>query len=280
MILQQKKLLNYLKKDTFNIIQNNPERLLEIEGIGKKKVDMITNSFVEQIDIKEIMMFLQNHSISTTYGVKIYKQYGKNTISNISENPYRLTDDIYGIGFKLADKIAYSLGVEKESPFRTDSGIKYVLSEYAASGNSYVPYKILLDSVCNLLEISIEIIESEMRNMAFQGKIHIENIKDEKVVYYLPYHIAEVNVCKNLINLDSTDFDISEEEILHFLSLIENESYIELTKMQKEAVLQSILNGVTVITGGPGTGKTTIIHTIIRVFEMMNKKNTSLCSNR
>lgn len=267
-----KKIVELFKEDTFNIIQNCPERLLEIEGIGKKKVDMITKSFVEQIDIKEIMMFLQNHGISTTYGVKIYKQYGKNTISNISQNPYRLTDDIYGIGFKLADKIAYSLGVEKASPFRTDSGIKYALSEYAASGNSYVPYNILLDNVCNLLEISMEIIENEMKNMAFQGKIHIENIKGEKVVYYLPYHIAEVTVCKNLINLDNFDFNISESEILDFLSLIENESDIELTEMQKEAVLQSILNGVTVITGGPGTGKTTIIHSIIRIFEMMHKK--------
>ncbi|MBP1926230.1 exodeoxyribonuclease V alpha subunit [Sedimentibacter acidaminivorans] len=267
-----KKIVELFKEDTFNIIQNHPEKLLEIEGIGKKKVEMITKSFVEQIDIKEIMMFLQKHGISTTYGVKIYKQYGKNTINIISENPYRLTDDIYGIGFKLADKIAYSLGVEKSSPFRSASGIKYSLFEYAANGHSYVPYKLLIDSVCNLLEINIEIIENEMKNMAFQGKIHIELIEDERVVYYLPYHTAEVNVCKNLINLQNADFNIPENDILDYLYLIENESYIELTKMQKEAVIQSISNGVTVITGGPGTGKTTIIHSIIRVFEMMHKK--------
>nr|WP_312576779.1 ATP-dependent RecD-like DNA helicase [Sedimentibacter sp.] len=267
-----KKIVELFREDTFNVIQNHPERLLEIEGIGEKKADMITKSFVEQIDIKEIMIFLQNHGISTTYGVKIYKQYGKNTISNISENPYRLTDDIYGIGFKLADKIAYSLGVETTSPYRIDSGIKYVLSEYATSGNSYVPYAILIDSVCNLLEIGIEIIENEIRNMAFQGKIHIENIKGKKVVYYLPYHIAEVNVCKGLINLYNSDYNISEVEILNYLHLMEDELHIELTEMQKEAVIQSILNGVTVITGGPGTGKTTIIYSIIRVFEMMNKK--------
>ena len=267
-----KKIVELFKEDTFNIIQNFPERLLEIEGIGEKKVEMITKSFVEQIDIKEIMIFLQSHGISTTYGVKIYKQYGKNTINNISENPYRLTDDIYGIGFKLADKIAYSLGVEKESPFRTDSGIKYILSEYAANGHSYVPYDMLLDSVSNLLEINKDKIEDEMRNMAFNGKIHIENIKDHKVVYYLPYHIAEVTVCKNLINLGNMDFDISESDISHYLQLIENETDIELTEMQKEAVIQSILNGVTVITGGPGTGKTTIIRSIIQIFEKMNKK--------
>lgn len=267
-----KKIVEMFKEDTFNIIQNHPERLLEIEGIGEKKVEMISKSFVEQIDIKEIMIFLQSHGISTTFGVKIYKQYGKNTIDNISKNPYRLTDDIYGIGFKLADKIAYSLGIEKASPFRTTSGIKYALSEYAANGHSYTPYEMLLDSVCNLLEINRENIEDDMKNMAFQGKIHIENIKDDKVVYYLPYHIAEVNVCKTLINLANMDFDITESDISPYLGLIENESDIELTEMQKEAVIQSILNGVTVITGGPGTGKTTIIRTIIRIFEKMNKK--------
>jgi len=267
-----KKIVEMFKEDTFNIIQNHPERLLEIEGIGEKKVEMISKSFVEQIDIKEIMIFLQSHGISTTFGVKIYKQYGKNTIDNISKNPYRLTDDIYGIGFKLADKIAYSLGIEKASPFRTASGIKYALSEYAANGHSYTPYEMLLDSVCNLLEINRENIEDDMKNMAFQGKIHIENIKDDKVVYYLPYHIAEVNVCKTLINLANMDFDITESDISPYLELIENESDIELTEMQKEAVIQSILNGVTVITGGPGTGKTTIIRTIIRIFEKMSKK--------
>lgn len=267
-----KKMVELFKEDTFNIIQKHPERLLEIEGIGEKKVDMITKSFVEQIDIKEIMMFLQSHGISTTYGVKIYKQYNKNTINIISENPYKLTDDIYGIGFKLADKIAYSLGVEKASPFRTASGIKYALTEYAASGHSYVPYDILLDSVCNLLEINREIIENEMKSMAFQCKIHIENIMDAKVVYYLPYHNAEVNVCKNLINLGNVDFEITESDIFPYLKLMENESYIELTQTQKQAIIQSILNGVTVITGGPGTGKTTIIRSIISVFEKINKK--------
>lgn len=267
-----KKIVDLFKEDTFNVIQNHPEKLLEIEGIGEKKLEMIIKSFVEQIDIKEIMMFLQKHGISTTYGVKIYKQYGKNTINIISENPYRLTDDIYGIGFKLADKIAYSLGVEKSSPFRSASGIKYALFEYAASGHSYVPYNLLLDSVCNLLETNIEIIENEMKNMAFQGKIHIEIIKNDKVVYYLPYHTAEVNVCKNLINLQNADFNIPESDIINYLCIIENESYIELTDMQKQAVIQSVSNGVTVITGGPGTGKTTIIHSIIRIFEMMHKK--------
>ncbi len=270
-IFTAKKIVEAFKKDTFDIIQNNPIKLTEIEGIGEKKADMIAKSFAEQADIKEIMMFLQSHNISTNYSVRIYKEYGKNTVAVIKENPYRLSEDIYGIGFKLADKIASSLGVEKDSPYRISSGVKYVLSEYAARGHTYVPYSLLVNSSANLLETTIEAAEDEIRNMAFTDKIHIETINAEAVVYYLPYHTAEVNVCKNLINLAGMDFNISEKEVLEHLNSVENDS-ISLTEMQREAIVQSVLNGATVITGGPGTGKTTIILSIIKIFEIMNKK--------
>ena len=270
-IFTAKKIVEAFKENTFDIIQNNPIKLTEVEGIGEKKADMIAKSFAEQADIKEIMMFLQSHNISTNYSVRIYKEYGKNTVAVIKENPYRLSEDIYGIGFKLADKIAFSLGVEKDSPYRISSGVKYVLSEYAARGHTYMPYSLLVNSSANLLETTVEATEDEIRNMAFTDKIHIETINSEAVVYYLPYHTAEVNVCKNLINLAGMDFGISEKEVLEYLNSVENDS-ISLTEMQKEAIVQSVLNGATVITGGPGTGKTTIILSIIKIFEIMNKK--------
>ncbi len=266
-----KKIVDAFKEDTFNIIQNNPIKLTEIEGIGAKKADMIAKSFAEQADIKEIMMFLQSNNISTNYSVRIFKEYGKNTVAIIKENPYRLSEDIYGIGFKLADKIASSLGVEKDSPYRISSGVKYILSEHAARGHTYAPYNFLVNSSASLLETTVEIVEDEIRNMAFTDKIHIETINQESVVYYLPYHKAEVNVCKDLINLARMDFNISKDEVLNYLTSVEENS-ISLTEMQKEAVVQSILNGVTVITGGPGTGKTTIILSIIKILEAMNKK--------
>ncbi len=266
-----KKIVDTFKENSFDIIQNNPLKLTEIEGIGEKKANMIAKSFAEQADIKEIMMFLQSNNVSTNYSIRIFKEYGKNTIAIIRENPYRLSEDIYGIGFKLADKIASSLGVEKDSPYRICSGVKYVLAEYAARGHSYVPYDMLVNSSASLLETTLEIIEDEIRNMAFTDKIHIETINSESVVYYLPYHAAEVNVCKSLINLGRMDFDIAEEEVLNYLKLIEQDS-ISLTEMQNEAIVQSIINGVTVITGGPGTGKTTIILSIIKILEAMNKK--------
>ena len=266
-----KKIVEVFKENTFDIIQNTPGKLTQIEGIGEKKADMIAKSFQEQADVKEIMMFLQSHNISTNYSVKIYKEYGKNTINLIKDNPYSLAEDIYGIGFKLADKIAASLGVENDSPYRISSGVKYILAEYALRGHTYTPYNLLVKATAELLETSTENIEDEIRNMAFTDKIHIEKIDLESVVYYLPYHTAEVNVCKNLINLASNEQGISEEEVFSYLESDENNS-ITLTDMQKEAVIQSIINGVTVITGGPGTGKTTIILSIIKIFEAMKKK--------
>lgn len=266
-----KKIVEAFKEDTFDIIQKTPEKLTLVEGIGEKKAQMIAKSFQDQADLKEIMMFLQNHNISTNYSIKIYKEYGKNTINVIKDNPYRLAEDIYGIGFKLADKIASSLGVEKDSPYRISSGVKYVLLEYALRGHTYAPYKSLVKATGDLLETSIENIENEIRNMAFTDKIHIETLDSEPVVYYLPYHTAEVNVCKKLINLASIDPVISEEEVLKCLEADEDKT-ISLTDMQKEAVVQAVINGVTVITGGPGTGKTTIILSIIKIFERMNEK--------
>lgn len=267
-----KKIVELFKEDTFDIIQRHSERLTEIDGIGEKKAEMISKSFLEQADIKEIMMFLQNHEISTSYSIKIYKQYGKNTINAINENPYRLAEDIYGIGFKLADKIAESLGVERISPYRISSGVKYSLLEYASRGHTYVPYNMLLNSAITLLEISADNVEDEIRNMAFTDKIHIETLNNERVIYYIPYHMAEVNVCKDLINLSRVDFNLTEENIISYLNNVENESAITLSDKQNEAIIQAIINGVTVITGGPGTGKTTIILSIITIFESMGKK--------
>lgn len=267
-----KKIVEVFKEETFEVIQKHPEKLVKIEGIGEKRAEMISKSFSEQADIKEIMMFLQNHGISPAYSVKIFKQYGKNTIPVVTENPYRLSEDIYGIGFKLADKIAYSLGVEKASSYRISSGVKYELMEYASKGHTYVPYNMLLNSTVNLLKISDTTVEDELRNMAFTDKIHIETIDNERVVYYIPYHTAEVNVCKELIDLYSVDFNLAEDEAAKLLEPIEQESSIILSPKQREAVIQSIINGITVVTGGPGTGKTTIISFIIKVFDKMEKK--------
>lgn len=267
-----KKIVELFGEDTFEIIQKHPLRLCEIEGIGEIKSDLISKNFAEVVDIKEIMIFLQSHDISTNFSVKIYKQYGKDTINTITQNPYKLNEDIYGIGFKLADKIASKLGVEKHSTYRISSGVKYILMEFASRGNSYMPYENLLESCAELLQILDSYIEDEIRNMAFTSELHIENIKDERVVYYIPYYMAEANVSNKLISLSQQGFSTTREEALDLFYKIQETLEIDLTDVQKNAVVESIINGVTVITGGPGTGKTTIIKAIIKIFQSMKKK--------
>lgn len=267
-----KKIVETFGDNTFSVIQNNPERLTEIEGIGEIKAKTISESFINQLDIKEIMMFLQSHNISPNYAVKIFKQYGNSTISVIRENPYKLAEDVFGIGFKLADKIASSIGVEKHSSFRIASGVKYLLMEGAAKGHSYLPQSVLVNMAVSLLGADKEVITLEIRSMAFQDKLHIENINGQECVYYIPYHNAEINVCNKLISLSSVDFELNDEEIEKLLNISQQDNNLELTDTQNLAVKEAIKNGVTVITGGPGTGKTTIIKTIIDIFEKINKK--------
>lgn len=273
-----KKIVDAFGKETFTIIQNYPERLMEIEGIGEIKAKTISESFVSQLDIKEIMMFLQGHNISPNYAVKIYKQYGKNTINIVNENPYRLAEDIHGIGFKLADKIAYSIGVESQSSFRIAAGIRYILLDGATRGHSYLPQNILIKAASELLGTSEEVLRLEIRDMAFQSKLHIEIIDGKECIYSIPYHTAELNVCNKLIALltpgssVSVDYGFTDDDIDRYLAYSQRDNNIELTQTQILAVKDTVKNGVTVITGGPGTGKTTIIKTILYIFESLSKK--------
>jgi exodeoxyribonuclease V alpha subunit len=165
--------------DSLDIIHYNPEKLKEIEGIGDKKIKKISEAFEEQRDLRDIMVFLQQYGITATYGVKIYKKYGKETIKIISENPYRLSEDIFGIGFKTADKIAQSMGVDPRSPYRIEAGIKFVLMEYAGNGHSYVPKKELFVKVSKLLSLKEDLIDESLRDLALKGDIHLEYIEEE-----------------------------------------------------------------------------------------------------
>ncbi len=273
-----KKIVEAFGNETFSIIQNSPERLTEIEGIGEIKAKTISESFVSQLDIKEIMMFLQGHNISPNFAVKIYKEYGKNTINIVKENPYRLAEDIHGIGFKLADKIASSIGIESASSFRIAAGIRYILMEAAANGHTYLPQEILIRSASELLGANPEVLKLELRDMAFQSKVHIEYINEKECIYSMPYYTAEINVCNKLIALlnpgsaAAVEHGLTDNDIDRYLAYSQRDNNIELTETQILAVKDTVKNGVTVITGGPGTGKTTIIKTILYIFESLNKK--------
>lgn len=262
-----KKIVDRFGADSLDIIQYNPEKLTEIEGIGPKKVEMIASSYAEQMEIKEVMMFLQTYGISTTFSVKIYKIYGENTIPFIKENPYRLATEVTGIGFKTADRIAQSMGVAIDSMYRITAGTQYVLSQAANDGHTYLPREELIEEASKILKVEPNLIEQAIMTMAVEQSIFLERIGDIDAVYLAPFYWAEMGVCERLIRLSMVDLSSSMDGVDEELRNFQREEGIIFAKKQREAILESLSNGVVVITGGPGTGKTTTINCIIDLFE-------------
>lgn len=262
-----RKIVERFGLDTMDIIQYNPEKLKEIEGIGDKKLEKIVTAYREQGEIRDIMIFLQQYGISPNHGMRIYKKYGKDTINILSQNPYKLSEDIYGIGFKKADKIAENMGISKNSPHRIQGGIRYVLNSYAANGHSYVPLGELTEETVDLLGVEADRIHESIRDLVMKGVIHALTVDEDIRVYYTPYHVAENNVAKKIVELSKAELMDLETDVDEMIKSIEEEDKIEFAYKQIEAIKESINNGVVVITGGPGTGKTTIINAIIKIFQ-------------
>ena len=262
-----KRIVEKFGLDSLDIIQYNPERLKEIDGIGDKKLKKIVEAFEEQGDLRNIMVFLQQYGITANYGMRIYKKYGKDTINIIKENPYRLSEDIFGIGFKTADKIAQNMGISLLSPYRIEGGIRFIINKYAGNGHSYVPKEELIQSTSELLGVENTLIEESIRDLAVKGVIHILNIEEDILVYYTPFHIAENNVSRKVVELSRVELKNFEIDIDKAIQTIEGKDGINFAKKQREAIKESIENGMVVITGGPGTGKTTTINAIIQIFE-------------
>ncbi|HOS69141.1 MAG TPA: ATP-dependent RecD-like DNA helicase [Bacillota bacterium] len=262
-----RKLVEKFGLDTLDIMQYNPDRLTEVEGIGQKKAEKITEAFQEQKELKDIMMFLEQYGIGPAYAVRIYKTYGENTIKEIKENPYKLADDIFGIGFKMADRIAMSMGVSKFSEYRTASGTRYVLNQYHGNGHTFVPQEELVRSSAALLDVDEAHIEDTIVRLFIDNKLVVENIGDIRGVYSVPFFKAESGTARRLMQLmyykiPPMDLDMDGE-----IAEIEKAEGIELADKQKTAVREALTQGILVITGGPGTGKTTTIKTIISIFE-------------
>lgn len=262
-----KKIVEKFGLESLDIIQYSPERLKEIPGIGDKKLRRIIEAYDEQRELRDIMVYLQQFEITVNYGIKIYKKYGKDTIKFISENPYRLSEDIFGIGFKTADKIANKMGIENASPYRLEAGLKYVIMQCAADGHTYVPKEELFNKSKYLLGVEESYLEESLRNLALKNSIYIINDEEETKIYYAPFHIAENNVAKKIVELSRVDFDELEVDIEKEIQRIEKNNDITFGKKQKMAIRESIENGMMIITGGPGTGKTTIINAIINICE-------------
>ena len=253
--------------DTFRIMEEEPERLAEIKGISQKKAMDIAAQLLEKRDMRKAMIFLQNFGISMKLANKIYARYGPAIYTIIKENPYKLADDIEGVGFKTADEIAAKTGIRVDSDFRIKSGIFYVLMQATAQGHIYLPMQELADKVKRLLLIDIVDFDKYIMDLAVDRKIVVKEIDGQQCVYASIHYYTEASVARLLTDLD-IKYNDEEKVISDRIARIENKLGIELDDIQKKAVNMAAQNGLVVITGGPGTGKTTTINTIIKYFEM------------
>lgn len=267
-----KKIVDFFGEDTLKIMDGNIGRLAEIPGIGKKKIDTITKSYLEQRVTKDIIMFFQGYGITVNMAMKIYKKFGVGCISLVKENPYILTENISGIGFKTADSIAKSLGVDKDSLFRIKSGITYIINEFCAMGNTFIPLEKLAVKGTTLLEVSNEKLDEGIYELILEGKIKIEQVDNIAAVYNMSYLYLEMSVTKKIIELATTKYDKLLLDIDLEIRTFEKNAKFRLADSQREAVEGAFLNGIEVITGGPGTGKTTIINCIVSIFENLGLK--------
>ncbi|WP_270942638.1 ATP-dependent RecD-like DNA helicase [Romboutsia lituseburensis] len=262
-----KRIIDKFGVNTLDVIQNMPERLKEVEGIGSKKIDQIVKSYEENRELRNIIIELSPYGITPNYCMKIYKKYKNKALENINKNPYQLAEDIRGIGFKIADNIASKIGIEKDSKDRVSQGILYTLNQSLSSGHTYLPEDILIQEAKKLLEVKPPIIEECIMELAYDQKVHIEKMNGMKLVYLIPYYVSENGVCKQIIKLSQAEFKDLYIDIDKEIRVVEKQENIKLATNQVLAVKEAIESGVVIITGGPGTGKTTTINTIIKIFE-------------
>ncbi len=261
------RIVRRFKKDTFRIIEEEPERLAEIKGISERKAMEIAEQVNAKKDLRQAMIFLQQYGIHTTLAVKIYNTYGQEIYGVLKENPYRLAEDIDGVGFKTADEIASRAGIRTDSDFRVRSGILYVLQQASGEGHTYLPMEELTVRTAALLEIDSEHIEKHYMNLAMDRKLMMRQKEDKTLIYASGFYYMEANTATMLKQLD-VSYEVSDREIDARIRRIEKQTNICLDEQQICAVKEAARNGLLIITGGPGTGKTTTINTIIRYFEM------------
>lgn len=264
-----KRIVTMFGEDTFKIMEEEPERLINVRGISEKKAMEISDQVQEKRDMRKAMIFLQQYGINLNLGVKIYKEYGQSMYNILKENPYKLADDIDGVGFKIADEIASRIGISTDSDYRIKSGIIYALSQAAINGHTYLPKENLINSVREILRLPEIDLTQHFMDMLIDKRIIIKNIDGDEGVYAASVYYTELNTARMLMELNSKAV-IDENKLEAKICRVEDETGICLDELQKQAVVESVKNGVLVITGGPGTGKTTTINTIIHLLESEN----------
>lgn len=259
--------------DTYRVIEEEPERLAEVKGISERKAREIAVTVYEKRDARDAMTFLQKYGISNTLAIRIYESYGTNLYGILKENPYQLAEDIQGIGFKIADEIASRIGIHTDCDYRIRSGILYTLMLAGSEGHCYLPQSVLLKKTGELLGLEPSMLEPQLGNLAMDKKLVIKRPaakEEEYKVYASTYYYAELNCAKMLhdLNISMSEELLPAEEkgIMAKIDDIERELSIELDELQKKSVSESVKNGIFILSGGPGTGKTTTINAIIKYF--------------
>ena len=260
------RIVKKFREDTFRIIEEEPERLAEVKGISERMAREISIQVEEKKDMRQAMIFLQKYGISTTLAAKIYQHYGQNVYRVIEENPYQIADHVSGVGFKTADEIAAKVGIHMDSDYRIRSGIFYTLLQSVNEGHVYLKQEVLLYRAGELLGVQIEHIEKYLMDLAIEKKIVIKESEDGMRIYSSHYYYMEMNVAKMLHDLN-VHYDIADVVLRQRIAAIEKNTGLLLDEMQQSAVMEAARNGIMVLTGGPGTGKTTTINAMIHFFE-------------
>ncbi len=262
------RIVDHFGEKTLDIIEYNPEKLNEVEGIAQKRIEIIKKSWQEQKEIKRVMLFLQSYQVTTGYAVKIFKQYGSKAIEKLKENPYCMIDDIFGIGFKIADKIAQNLGISSDSSARIGAGIKYCLNESANQGHCFLYLDDLLPMAAELLEVREGLVEKECTVLQQKKEIIIQDTQ-----VWLPiYFNAEQEISEKIIRIIRFPQQLTQINIDQKIGELEEKYKINFAPEQKQAMKEVLLNRVLILTGGPGTGKTTTTIGLIELFEELGLK--------
>jgi len=271
-----RRLVSKFAIETLNVIDRDIERLREVDGIGEKRIGMIGNAWQTQKEIRDVMVFLQGHGVSPAYAVKIFKQYGKEAVPVVRDNPYRLAEDVFGIGFLTADRIAENLGIAKDSPIRARAGIQYILNQLSDEGHVYYPFDQLVEQCEKILEIGQSIILDAISSAASDRRIIIEETGDpaacDKAVYLVRFHVSEQGIARRLGDLLAHPKQLPLMDRDALLAAASRQLGLTLSRQQVLAVRDSVERKVMVITGGPGTGKTTIIKSIIAIQERIGHR--------
>lgn len=267
-----KKIIAEFGEKTLEIIAKSPNELLKVPGIGKKTAEKISTSYLEQSELTEIMVWLENHGISNTYAGKIFAKYGSFAIDIMEKDIYRLFQDIEGIGFLTADKLAFNLGIQREDKRRIISGIDYALMQLCNNGHCCIPEMALVDKTAKILQVNNQIIFTILKERIDNGSLNTEVVGGETLIYPPYLYYAEKKVATRLLQLQQATEPLSEDNLSLFIKVWEKDNQIQLAQKQKEAIKACLHHGVLVLTGGPGTGKTTVIKGILSILKAQGLK--------